>query len=87
MSFTSRVVPIGEGWEGPSVIDDESHIVYSIHNNAASSVGKEGSSDDAKKLFPDTYVDMAKNATQDLEMEEEGLLGFFNFFRKRKKKR
>lgn len=79
MSFTSQIVPIGEGWDARSSVDLDPYAVYAAYMNDAPSLGAEGSSDDAKELFPDTFVDMAKNTTDEEEKK--------NFFLHRKKKK
>lgn len=86
MSFTSQVVRIGEGWEGPSKVEDDVALVYAIREHEASAMGAEGSSDDSKELFPDTFVDMAKEATSEIEQEEENQKNGW-FFKRRKKKK
>ncbi len=82
MSFTSHIVRIGEGWEGPGKLEEDPSTVYTVHNIDAAAVGAEGSSDDSKSLFTDTYVDMAKEVSQEAEREEQPPKRFF----KRKKK-
>ncbi len=87
MSFTSQVVRIGEGWEGASKVEEDTALVYSIRDNESASIGAEGSHDDSKDLFPDTFVDMAKNATREIEAEEEEEKNGWFFNRKKKKKK
>lgn len=61
MSFTSQIVRIGEGWEDSSPVQEET-ASYAIHQKDVLGVGAEGSFDDFKQHFPDTYVDMVKEA-------------------------
>lgn len=86
MSFTSQIVRIGEGWEGPGKTEEDPYAVYAVHRYEAAAVGAEGSSDDSKDLFPDTYVDMAKEASQEIEQEDEEPKSSWFFRRKKKKK-
>ncbi|MCH9632391.1 MAG: hypothetical protein S4CHLAM6_07240 [Chlamydiae bacterium] len=88
MSFTSQVVRIGEGWEGTAKVEEDAALVYAIRDQyEATAPGAEGSSDDAKELFPDTYVDMARNANQELEIVEEEEQNKWFFWRKKKNKK
>lgn len=64
MSFTSHIVPIGEGWELIQPSQDALNKIYTVRNEAATALGAEGSSDDSEELFPDTFVDMAKRAEE-----------------------
>lgn len=79
MSFTSHIVPIGEGWEGqPKRIDDPADI-YQIHDNESSAIGAEGSHDDPAHLFTDTFVDVAQKANTEMEddsLEDEDMMHF-----------
>lgn len=61
MTFTSRVVKIGEGWDEPPLIQEE-FSPYHIPRKDILEVGAEGSFDDFKQHFPDTYVDMVRDA-------------------------
>lgn len=87
MSFTSQIVRYGEGWDAEPGAKKSQDSVYSIYNDNSSAIGPEGSFDDDKELFPDTFVDMAKNANKEIEeVEEEEQKGLF-FRRKKKKKK
>ncbi|MCH9634021.1 MAG: hypothetical protein S4CHLAM7_07570 [Chlamydiae bacterium] len=63
MSFTSQVQPIGgeRGITPTPQTDTDPIVISSAGDIPANSVGPEGSSDDPQELFPDTFVDMAKN--------------------------
>lgn len=72
MSFTSHVVPIGEGGNSPT-LQTEIDPIY-IHGAAdvpASSIGSEGSNDDPVALFPDRFVDMAKESSEALAISDQ----------------
>lgn len=64
MSFTSHIVPIGEGFDPTPQTEVDPIYVSSASNLPSKSIGEEGSSDDASKLFPDRFVDQAKEAEE-----------------------
>lgn len=86
MSFTSQIVRVGEGWDAKAEVNESRDSVYSVYNDGSSAIGPEGSFDDEKELFPDTFVDMAKKANKEIEEEEEEEKRSLFFWRKKKKK-
>ncbi len=86
MSFTSQVVPIGEGWDQKSKIEEDPAYVYQVNRGESEAIGPEGSNDDPKSLFKDTFVDMAKEATQEIEDKFEDDQDLDHFKKKNKKK-
>ncbi len=72
MSFTTQVQPIGgEGGVTPVQNTDTDPIyVTGAGDLPAGAIGSEGSHDDPQAVFPDTFVDMAKEASEEKTEEE-----------------
>jgi hypothetical protein len=85
MSFTSHIVPIGEGWDPVHPVEDAANKIYTVHNDGAATVGAEGSSDDSEELFPDTFVDLANNANKKMIEREKKQKRSLFYWLKRKK--
>lgn len=70
MSFTTQVVPIGTGGVSPTPQTEIDPIyVSAVGDLPAGSIGSEGSTDDPQEVFPDTFVDMAKETEEQVEKD------------------
>jgi hypothetical protein len=84
MSFTTRVLPIGEGITPTPQTDIDAYYVTAVGDIPPGSIGSEGSSDDPHNVFPDTFVDMANEAQERIDKDPPPKKkSFFNFKKKK----
>lgn len=86
MSFTSHIVPIGEGITPTHETNIDSYYVSAVGDLPPGSIGSEGSFDDPQTVFPDTFVDMANEVQERIDKDPPPKKkSFFNFGKKKKK--
>lgn len=86
MTFTTHIVPIGEGVSPTPHTETDPMYVSATGDVPAGSIGSEGSSDDSHEVFPDTFVDMAKEAEARIEKDPPRKKKKKSFFKRKKKK-